>query len=249
MTQQQAGLHEQALNKAAEIGITSQLDDVDRLEVAVQADPFKLVTGEVEAVTIEGEGLVMQQDLRVEKLEMQMGRIAIDPLKAVLGQIELTKPTNGSACVVLTESDINRAFNSEYISSMLQNLQVHVDSQPMSVDTHQLEFRLPGDGKVALSAQVLVRETNQTHQIDFTAVPHIRAKSGGEGVVLEEVQYAEGKELSPELTAALLDKAADILDFRNFELDGMSLQIKRLDVEMGKLTLQAEAHVEKIPTG
>lgn len=246
MTQEQAGLHEQALSKAAEIGIASQLDRVERLEVSIQADPLKLMAGEVEAVAIEGEGLVMQQDLRMERLEMQVERIAIDPWKAAFGQIELTKPTAGSACVVLTEGDINRAFNSEYLSNMLQGLQVNADSQPVTADVQQVEFRLPGEGKVALSAAVQMRETKQIQQVDFTAVPRVRAN--GEGVVLEEVQYREGKELSPELTAALLDNAAQILDFKNFDIEGMSLKINRLDVEVGKLTLMAQAHVEQIPT-
>ncbi|WP_017715555.1 LmeA family phospholipid-binding protein [Kamptonema formosum] len=238
--QQQAGLHEQALNKAAELGIASQLDEVEQLRVAVQADPFKLVTGEVDAVAIEGEGLVMNQDLRVERLEMQMGPIAINPLQVAFGQIELTKPTAGSACVVLTEADINRAFNSEYISSMLQNLPVRADSQTVTLDTQQVEFRLPGEGKVTLSAQVLLRETSQTQQVSLTATPRVGPR--GEGVVLEDVQYAGGKELSPELTAALLEKAAEILDFSNFDLEGMSLRIQQLDVGACKLTLHARAH-------
>ena len=76
--QQQAGLHEQALNKAAELGIASQLDEVEQLRVAVQADPFKLVTGEVDGVAIVGEGLVMNQDLRVERLENLLAVVESD---------------------------------------------------------------------------------------------------------------------------------------------------------------------------
>ena len=48
MTQQAAGLGEQALNKAAEIGLSSQLDEVENLEVKVKTDPFKLMSGELE---------------------------------------------------------------------------------------------------------------------------------------------------------------------------------------------------------
>jgi hypothetical protein len=61
------------------------------------------------------------------------------------------------------------------------------------------------------------------------------------------VQYAEAKEVSPELTAALLKSAGELLDLRNFELEGMSLRLKGLDVQTGKLTLQAQAYVEKFP--
>ncbi len=68
------GLGEQALNKAAEIGLSSQLDEVENLDVNIKTDPLKLVQGQVDAVTIKGEGLVMQKDLRMEELEMQMSR-------------------------------------------------------------------------------------------------------------------------------------------------------------------------------
>ncbi len=48
------GLGEQALNKAAEIGLSSQLDEVDSLDVDIKTDPLKLVQGQVDSVTIEG---------------------------------------------------------------------------------------------------------------------------------------------------------------------------------------------------
>jgi hypothetical protein len=47
------------------------------------------------------------------ELEMQITSVAISPLGVALGTIELTKPRIGKAEVVLTEADINRAFNSE----------------------------------------------------------------------------------------------------------------------------------------
>lgn len=37
------GLGEQALNKAAEIGISSQLDEVENLDVNLKTDPLNLL--------------------------------------------------------------------------------------------------------------------------------------------------------------------------------------------------------------
>lgn len=53
----------------------------------------------------------------------------------------------------------------------------------------------------------------------------------------------QGKELSPELTQALLDKASEIMDLRNFEMEGIELRLKGFDIQQGRLTLQAEARV------
>jgi hypothetical protein len=236
---------EQALSKAAEVALSTQLDEVENLEVDIRTDPGKLIQGQLDSVKIEGQGLVMQKDLRAEELQVKTGSIAINPLSVAFGKIELTRPTDAEAHVVLAEQDMERAFNSDYIHDKLQNLDVNVDGQPMIINTRQVQFSLPGDGKIALKAEIVTNKTSETKQISFTTVP--RMSAGGERVELENVQYAEGQELSPELTAALLDRAGELLDLRNFELEGMSLRLKGLDVQKGKLTLQAQARVEKFP--
>lgn len=240
------GLGEQALNKAAEIGLSSQLDEVENLDVDVKTDPLKLLGGEVDSVKIKGEGLVMQKDLRVEELQMQIGNVAINPLSAAFGKIELTKPTKGSTRVVLIEEDINRAFNSEYVRSQLQSQKIHVNGQLMTIVPQQVDFRLPGNSKVAISASILLRETNETHQVAFSAVPKVGAN--GQTVSLENVEYGDTKEISPDLTKALIDATSEILNLSNFDLEGMTLRVKQLEVQTGKLIMQAEAYVEQIPS-
>ncbi len=240
------GLGEQALNKAAEIGLSSQLDEVDNLDVSIKTDPLKLVQGQVDAVEINGEGLVMQKDLRVEEMKMQVNSVAINPLSAAFGKIELTKPTVGSARVVLTESDINRAFNSEFIISKIQSQKIHINGQLKTVTPQQIDFRLPGEGKVSLNASILLEENSEPQQVAFTAEPHISAN--GTTVTLENVTYGDSEEISPELTQALVKQTSEILNLSNFDLEGMSLRVQQLAAETGKLTLQAEAYVEQIPT-
>lgn len=238
-------LGEQALSKAVEVGLSTQLDEVENLEVDIRTDPGKLLQGELESVKIEGQGLVMQKDLRTEELQVKTNSIAINPLSAAFGKIELTRPTEAEASVVLTEQDMERAFNSEYIHDKLQNLDVNVEGQPLTINTRRVQFQLPGDGKIALNAEILLNKTGETKQVSFTTVP--RMSAGGEQVSLDEVQYTDGQEVSSELTAALLERASELLDLRNFELEGMSLRLKGMDVQKGKLTLQANASVEKFP--
>lgn len=236
---------EQALSKAAEVGLSTQLDEVENLEVDIRTDPGKMLQGELDSVEIKGEGLVMQKDLRAEELQVKTGNIAINPLSAAFGKIELTRPTDAEAHVVLTEQDMERAFNSEYIHDKLQNLDVNVNGQPMTINTQRVQFSLPGEEKIDLKAEILVKETGETKQVAFSTVP--RLSPGGEKISLEDVQYAEGQELSPDLTAALLDRANELLDLRNFELQGMSLRLKGFDIQKGRLTLQSQARVEKFP--
>lgn len=245
MTQQTEDLGEQALSKAAEIALSTQLDEVEKLDVDIRTDPLKLVQGQLDTVKIEGEGLVMQKDLRAAELQVQTGNISINPLSAAFGKIELTRPTVADALVVLTAQDIQRAFNSKFIHDKLQNLEVNIDGQRVKIDTRKVDFRLPEQNKIALDTEILIKQTGETQQISFTATPRISAR--GEQIELEDVQYAQGKEVSPEFTAALLASARELLDLRNFELEGMSFQIKNLDVQQGKLTLQAQADVQQFP--
>jgi hypothetical protein len=233
------------LSKVAEIAISSQLDEVENLDVDIRTDPFKLIQGELESVKIEGQGLVMQQDLRAEELQVKTNNIAINPLSAAFGKIELTRPTEADAHVVLTEQDMERAFNSEFIQQKLQNLDVNVNGQPMIINTGQVQFQLPGEGKIAMKAEIKPQGTAETKEVAFTTVPRLVA--GGEKLALEDVQYVEGENLSPEITATLLERAGELLDLRNFELAGISLRLKGLDVQKGKLTLQATALVAQFP--
>jgi LmeA-like phospholipid-binding len=242
--QDKPGLGEQALDKAVEIGISSQLDEVENLDINIKTDPLKLVQGGVDDVKIAGNGLVMQKDLRVTQLDMHMTSVAINPLSAALGKIELTRPTDASVRAVLTESDINRAFNSDYVRSKLQNLPVKVNGQSTTISAQQVDCRLPGDRQVAINAVVSLPD-QRTEQVAFSATPVVSAD--GQTVALENIAYGQ-EELSPELTAALIEQTSEILNLSNFDLAGMSLKIKNLQIVTGKLTIQAEAHLEKIPT-
>ena len=247
MLEDKGDLGEQALSKAAEVAMTTQLDEAEKLDVDIRTDPFKLVQGQLDSVKIEGEGLVMQKDLRAEEMQVTTTNIAINPLSAAFGKIELTRPTEAEALVVLTEQDIERAFNSDFVQEKLQNLEVNIQGKPTTINTGKIQFYLPGESKVELKAEIVLKETGETKQVSFTAVP--RMSSGGQHISLEDVQYAEGKEISPEVTTALLESASELLDLGNFELTGMSFTIKSLDVQPGKMTIQAQAYIESFPEG
>ena len=246
MTQEKAGLGEQALNKIAEVALSTQLDEAERLEVQVKTDPGKLAQGELESLTISGDGLVMQEDMRMEQMEMHISSIAVNPWKALMGNIQLTQPAEGTARIVLTEDDINRAFNSETFRKQIHNLNVHIEGKSVTIDSQRVDCHLLADGKVSLDARILLRQSGEIREVSFTTTPRVSA--GGRGVSLEDIQYPQGKELSPELTRALMEKTSEILNLRNFEMEGISLRIYQLDVEAGQLTLQAEANVTQFPS-
>lgn len=237
---------EQALNQVATFALSTQLDESERLEVQVKTDPGKLAQGRVDGLIIDGEGLVMQEDLRMQAMRIETNPIAVNSLKALTGNLELTEPTQGSAHILLVEADLDRAFNSPVLGEQMQNLQVEVEGKPVTIDIQQVDTHLLAEGKVGIDARIFIQETGETQQVSFQTTPHI--VEGGRGVALEEVEYARGKELSPELTEALVRKARAILNLSNFEMEGIALQIQDLSVEAGQLTLQAVANITQFPS-
>lgn len=236
---------EQAISKAAEVGMETQLEEAEELDVDIRTNPVDVAQGKLESVDVEGEGLVMEKELRAEKLDIETDDIKIDPLKAAFGDIEMERPTNASARIVLTDDDIQRAFNSEYIKDKLKDQKVEINGETVQATAERVKFAMPGEGKISLEADISLAKASETKQIAFTAKPRISDR--GNKIVVEDVEYTSGKNEAPELTQALLDSTEDLLDLRNFELDEMSLQLNKLDVQKKKMTIDADATVKQLP--
>ncbi|MEO1672423.1 MAG: DUF2993 domain-containing protein [Cyanobacteria bacterium J06631_2] len=236
---------EQAISKAAKLGIESQLDESESLDVNIRTNPLDLVQGNIESVSIKGEGLVMQQDLRADKLRIETNSISIDSLKAAMGNIELTQPTNARMLAVLKEEDIQRAFDSEFVKDKLKSLAIDYQGETVNVKIEQVKFLLPETGKVEFYADICLIEPDQQEKISFTAIPEVN--SAGNCVILKSVEYQQNSQYNEDVAQAIIESAEQILDIRNFELDQMSFKVRKLDVGLGKLTIEADAEIREFP--
>jgi LmeA-like phospholipid-binding len=237
-------LGEQALSKAAEVGITQQLGEVDQVNVDIRTDPLKLIQGKVDSVSVTGEGLVMKNSLRMEKLQVDTGAVAINPASAIFGKIELTQSAEADAHVTLTQEDVNQAFNSDYIRDKMQNLTISPDGEAIAITVQHVDIQFLEGGKVQLKASVLMGENNDAKEIEAIVVPSV--KEQGQRIVFEEVSGTDGG-TSSQLTQMILQEIMTLADLRNFELSGMSLLINDLQVQPGQMTLKATTVIEKIP--
>jgi hypothetical protein len=240
----QSDLGEQAISKVAEVGIASQLDEVENLDVEIHTNPLDLIQGKLESVKISGEGMVMKQDLRMESLEVSTGSIAINPGSVIFGKIDLVQPTDAAAKITLTENDINRALNSDFLAEKLQNLEMQVNGNPIIVDIQKAEMHLPGENKLTLQADVLQKDTNETKHFAVTATPEVQASGQRIGLNILSTE----SDLSPELTTALCNKIMELLDLKNFDMPGMSLQLQHLEAQEGELKLSSNTTIEQFPS-
>jgi LmeA-like phospholipid-binding len=244
MTAENANLGDRALNKVVEIGIASQVDLVESIDVDLHTNPLDLMQGKVESIEIASTGMVVKQDLRIETLEIDTDRVSINPFSAIFGNIELTHPTQAEARIVLTEADINRGFSCDYVRDKLQGLQMEMDGQPVTIDVHSATLDLPGENKFAISATFEIRESGEIKKMSATAIPHI--DENGNRISLE-ILAAEGQGLTLKLVLVIFEQLTALLDLRNFDIPGVSLQLERLEAQAGRLVIHAKTQISQIP--
>ncbi len=103
-------LGEQALNKLATLALQNQFNSVRRLDVQVKTDPNLLAQGRLASLAVEGSGLCLTDRTSLHSLQLHLQDIAVSPFKALMGNIELTEPITGSACLVLSETDCEQVL-------------------------------------------------------------------------------------------------------------------------------------------
>lgn len=235
------------LSQAVETQLSSQLDEVEKIIVDVRTDLGKMVQGKADSVAVAGSGLTMQKDIRVQDILIYADRLSINPLSAIFGEIKLNQPLDTIFRVVLTEEDINRALNSDYVKAKLSPLELSVDGQIVPVELQlPLSLHLPEGGKMQFSANMLVHEPGNTQQLGFTASFFPRTHE--HPVLLEEFRCTPGKGISVELTAAFMQKLKEVVNLPYFQVEGMKIRIQELSVQEGSLTLIAEARVYQMPS-
>jgi hypothetical protein len=239
-------LDEQIISQAAETGLSSQLDRQEEIDVDVRTDLLKMVQGHADGVSVEGKGLVMHKDIRVQEMELHTDSLDINPLSALFGQIELNHAVDATARLVLKEQDINRALNSEYVRSKMQNLELNVDGQPVSLEMQHMELLLPGGGKMVFKGNTLIHERGKKRPVSFTA--KFRPRTQEQPVMLEGFNCTEGEGISLEVTVALMQKLKELVNLPHIDLEGMVLRVKDMEVHEGSLTIHSKARVREIPS-
>ena len=243
MEMDRPNLGDKALSKVVEVGIAIGLDEAEVIDVDIRTNPGKLVQGKLDSVTISGKGLVMKQDLRMETIEVSIGKVGINPLSAVFGNIELIHPTDAEALIVLTETDLNRAFRSDYIQAKLRGLKMIVSGQEVIVTVQQAIVNLPGDNKFVITINFLLAEQTEIKKLSATAVPKIQ--EDGHRISLE-ILAIEGQGLNLDLVSIIVEQLTALLDMRNFNIPGLSLQLYQLEAPQGKLVIHSHAQVAQV---
>ncbi|MBH8564684.1 DUF2993 domain-containing protein [Nostoc sp. CENA67] len=239
-------LEAQLLSHAAEIRISQQLDEVEKIDIDVQTDLLKIVQGKAEAVSVTGQGLVIQEDIRVQEIKLQTDNISISPFSALLGQIKLDEPVNAVARIILTESDINHILQTDFIRDFTENLQLDIDGETLSLDLQETQVLLPEDSKIELKGRLLIKERENTQPLAYTV--RISPRFDSKTLMVESFNCIEGEGISLEFITALLKKVKKLLKIRHLKWEDMTISIKDIKAEKNSLKLLVEAYVKQIPS-
>ncbi|MGK7928912.1 MAG: DUF2993 domain-containing protein [Spirulina sp.] len=210
-------LGEQAINKIATLALSSQLNEAQQLNVRVKTDPTLLAQGKLASLLIDGTGLVTREDLRLQQMSLEMDEIAVSPFKALMGNIVLTQPSQGTAKFVLTEEDFARGLNRLKLRD-------------------RWSCRLSENGELAILSE-------HQNTVVLTAIPEIQEQ--GQGVSLE-VRSGDNAFPSQQVKM-LVQELEDILSLRNLGMTGIDLKIQKLEIQNGYLTLNARAKMTQFP--
>lgn len=239
-------LEEKFLSQEAEKRISEKLDKIEQIEIDVKTDLLKIVQGQADGVSVTGQGLVIQEGIRVQEIKLQTESIAINPFSALFGQIEFNQPVNAIARIILTEIDINCALASDFVRSQMPNFDLDVDGKIVSFEPEEIQVFLPGDGKIECRGKLLLKEMGNTRPFAYTAL--LRPRTHSQPAMLESFHCTEGNGISIELVTALMQKAKELMNIPYFEWEDIVFSIKDMQVEIGSLILMIETQLKQIPS-
>lgn len=237
-------LEEHLISQEAKKRVSNQLDQVEKIDIDVQTNLLKIVQGQADAVSFVGQGLVIKKDIRVQEIQLQTTGIAINPLGALFGQIELDEPVNSIARVTLTETDINCALASNFTQKLIQNFELKVDDKIISFQPQDLQVFLPGDRKIGVRGRVILKETENDQVLGFTATLHTSTTL--QTIKLASFTCTEGDGVSIELIMSLMRKAKELLSLPYFEWEDMIIRIQNIEVQKEHFILVMEVDMRKI---
>jgi len=238
-------LEEQVIHTLAEVGISSQLDKAEKIDIDIQTNFLKLILGQADSVDFAGQGVVMQKDIRLQEIEVQTDKVDVNPFSAIFGKVELDRPLNAVAKIVITEPDLNRALKSDYVLKKARNFTLNIDGQTIILEMQQMNFQLPGDNKMVFNGKVLLHEKGEIQPLSFTAT--FRPRTHKQPVILENFQCDRGEGISFAISLSLMQQVKEWMELPYFDLEGIAIRVIEMTAPTGQLALQLQIRMKQIP--
>lgn len=236
---------EQLLKIVVSQGIGDLFTHSQSVEVLVESQPAsKLLQGEIDRLKIKGKGLVIRRDFPVEELSFETDSVLLNFESVLKGKIHLKQPTHAIAQVIISQADINRAFQAELVQKQMQQL---IHSQPISFGDIQVQILpenrlhffakadVPNYGKlpICVTGNIIVdrpcRLTLINPQFLTNLVPEYLTK------------------MVQNLNIIFAESLNNLVNVENFGLDGVSLLLNQVETQTEKLIFSGDAEITHFP--
>lgn len=237
-----SNLSEQALSKAIEVGISSQLQEAEEIEVEIHSDPLQLIQGEVNSVRVKGRGMVTPQNLRVEEVILQSDHIAVNLLRTALGSLRLEYLEDASLRIRLTERDFNQILQSDYLREELSPLTIQTANETLVLWWGNGSIQLREQQTLVLEGEITAEFSQGQQEVRFRLV--FRIAQGGEVISLVAGEYCNETELPLEITTILLTEANKFLQVRLLNLSALQVVVEQIELQTQELMMQFSLKAE-----
>jgi len=243
----------QLLDTVASQSIARLFSESESVNVQIRCNPpSKLLQGAIDSFKMEGRQLVIRRQFPVVEMSFETDAVAIDFSSVLAGQLKLKQPTQALARVVLSQTGLTQAFESDLVKCRLENLDLPNlpgEWAQSLVSFTQIQMELQPKAGVTISAiaqgigcpDLPLRFTTQVcvkrrRKIEFES-PQFH---------LEQVPEALREETQA-LAQAFLGLLNDMVDLDRFDLDGITMRLNRLETEGQNLIFAGYAQVDHFP--
>ncbi|MEL6136028.1 MAG: DUF2993 domain-containing protein [Cyanobacteria bacterium J06628_6] len=234
---------DQLVSKAVSAAIAALFKRTGKVEANVRAEPVsKLMQGSVDGFDFIGNDMLMYNGLRIKSMELYVQAVSIDFGAIFRGKVTLRQPTQASMRVVLTEDDLTTSFNTPFVVSKLQ--QLNIDGKEILFQN--TEMTLNDDNKsIRLKTQARAGTFAPFRDIDLTADVDIQERRK---IQFVNVEFSDEDEiLANELGEAIIDHVNSLLDLDKFALDGTQLRVDKIRMRNKELVFYGTAKIDRFP--
>ncbi|MGB3653195.1 MAG: DUF2993 domain-containing protein [Rivularia sp. (in: cyanobacteria)] len=218
---------------------------MDGLNLDVQTDLLKAIQGHADGVSFEGKGLKFK-DIRLSEIQLKTDDIDINPLKVLLGEVELDHPINVDTRIVIEEADINEALKLDLVRNILYEfLTFHTEIKIASMYPENLQLHLPGNSIIEIEGEVVLDSGREKKPLGLKA--DMRLESLEKPIILDCFKCNTPDGIDLEVMNALISKINQVRKSPYFKLKDVALRINRLEVQQGSIILQAQINLQQIP--
>ena len=245
------------IDQIAENALGSNVESVETLEVRVDNRPnYQLINGKLDKLRIATRGIQLQQDLRIDLLELETDPISLD-LQA-LGdssleelQNSLQQPLQAAARIVITEADLTRALASETLVQKLQEILNNLVAKRAGNSTRTYEISAPQidllpDNRLKLELKLRRSRKNQQPDRELALSLELGIKVlAGQQIKLVNLQgTVNGRQMSARLLDGFAQGISDRLQLTSLENLGILARLLQLEITEDKIELVVFTKIE-----